>query len=47
LTYFTLLLHKLDSLVKRKNLYVAEVNVDVGKTAATLDTRECSLTAQE
>jgi hypothetical protein len=38
--------HTLDSVVKRKNLYLAKVNVDVGKTVATLDTRECSLAAQ-
>lgn len=37
--------HKLDSVVKRKNLYLSKVNVSVGKTVATLDTRECSLAA--
>jgi len=38
--------HELDSVANRRNLYFAKVNVDVGKTVATLDTRECSLAAQ-
>ena len=38
--------HNLDWVLKSRNFYFAKVNVDVGKTVATLDTRGCSLTAQ-